>query len=58
MSNFLISLLVAISAGTWVFSKMVKQSGGDRKTSVIVGAIAGILVLIVVKVTIDNFFTK
>ena len=47
MGNGFIALLVALGASVWIYSKMMKQSGSNVKSSVIV-AIGGAAVIFVV----------
>lgn len=43
MNTVLISFLFSIGAATWVYVKMMKNSGGLTKNAITVAAIAGIL---------------
>ena len=48
-SNALIAFLVAISGGTWIYNKLMKQTGNNTKNSIIGAAIsAGVIFLVVV----------
>lgn len=61
MSNFLIALLVGASFGTWVFSKQMRRTGNNTKTSVIVAGMSGLIALVItftVAVTIDGAVSK
>ena len=56
MSNFFIAILVAASAGTWIYTKEMRRSGNNNKTSLIVaGMTAGItfVVVLAIAITID-----
>lgn len=48
MPTFLIALLVAVGGGTWAFTKIQRITGGNTQTSVLMGAIAGIILFIFV----------
>ncbi|MBA2278815.1 hypothetical protein H0V99_00010 [Candidatus Saccharibacteria bacterium] len=42
MSNTGIALLVAVSASAWIYSKMMRSTGGNVQSSIIVSAVAAI----------------
>lgn len=46
MSTFLIALLVALGGGTWAFTKIQRTTGGNTQTSLLMGAIAGVILFI------------
>lgn len=48
MSSFLIALLVALGASTWIYTKMMKTSGGLTKNAITVAAVCGVIILIFV----------
>lgn len=48
MSTFLIAFLVALGGGTWAFTKIQRTTGGNTQTSVMMGAIAGVILFILV----------
>ena len=48
MSTFVIALLVAIGGGTWAFTKIQRITGGNTQTSSLMGAIAAIILFILV----------
>jgi len=49
MTNFLIAFLVAIGAGTWIYTKMMKSTGGLTKNALVVsGTVAFILFLFLI----------
>jgi hypothetical protein len=39
--NFLVGFLVGISVGTWVFSRLMRNTGGNTKSALIVAGFAG-----------------
>lgn len=41
MGPFLISLLVGLGAGAWVYSKFMNRTGGNTKSSLITAGICG-----------------
>jgi hypothetical protein len=46
MSTFVIALLIALGGGTWAFTKIQRTTGGNTQTSVLMGAIAGVILFI------------
>lgn len=52
MGNTLIAFLVAISAATWIYSKMMRNTGGLTKSALTVAAISGVLVFVLVLILI------
>jgi hypothetical protein len=46
MSTFVIALLIALSGGTWAFTKIQRTTGGNTQTSLLMGAIAGVILFI------------
>lgn len=53
MSGFLIALLVALGSSTWIYTKMMKTSGGITKNALTVAAIGGFFIFIII-LTITN----
>lgn len=43
MAGWIIGLLVAVSAGTWIYNKFMHTTGNNTKTSVIAAAASGLL---------------
>lgn len=43
-----IGLLVAASTATWVYTKTMRQTGNNNKSSIITGALAGIIAFVVI----------
>jgi hypothetical protein len=48
MSTFIIALLVAISGGTWAYTKIQRSTGGNTQTSALMGAVAGVILFILI----------
>ncbi|HUD03214.1 MAG TPA: hypothetical protein VMR51_00220 [Patescibacteria group bacterium] len=46
MSNRVIAFLVAISAGTWLYTKMLRRTGNNVKNSLLIAAISGGLLFV------------
>lgn len=47
MSNFLVSLLAAAGAGTWIYNRFQRYTGGQTKRSLMVAAISSVLIFLV-----------
>lgn len=61
MSNFVIALLVAVSFGTWVYTKQMRRSGNNTKGALAVAGITALITFVVVltvAVTIDSSLKK
>lgn len=48
MSNFLIALLFGAGAAAWIYSKLMKSTGGRTKDSLLAAGGIGLLVVLVV----------
>lgn len=48
MGAGIISLLVTLSAGTWIYTKLQRRSGNNTKQSVVASGVAALFVFIVV----------
>lgn len=46
MSTFIIALLLALGGGTWAYTKIQRTTGGNTQTSLLMGAIAGVILFI------------
>ncbi len=54
MSNGIISLIFGAGAAGWVYSKMMRRTGNNTQTAVIVGVIAGALAFMVLMVILST----
>ena len=48
MSNGILAFLVAISASAWIYTKLMRSTGGNTKNAVIGTAVAGSVIFIAV----------
>lgn len=46
-SVFFIAFILAIGGGTWVWNKVQRTTGGNNQTSILMGTVAGVVILIV-----------
>lgn len=53
LPNFLIALFAGAGSGAWIYAKMMRQTGGDVKSSAIV-AIAGAAFVAVLLVSVAS----
>ncbi len=44
MSNFVIALLLSIGTSAWLYTKFLRKTGNNTKTSIIATAIGGIFI--------------
>lgn len=58
MSNALTGLLFGIGLGGWIYTMMMRQSGGQTQTSIIVAAVAGLIGFFVVYTTLGLVFPQ
>lgn len=57
----MIGLLAALSASVWVYSKIMRRTGGNTKNALVVAAIAGLFAFILVVTIVsmvDNSLAK
>lgn len=55
MSNGLISLFIAVSASTWIYTKLQRSTGNNTKSSATASAIAGGLIFLVSYFVLSTF---
>lgn len=48
MSYGVIAFLVAIGAATWIYTKLMRYTGGNTKSAVIAAAVSGVLIFALV----------
>jgi hypothetical protein len=48
MGNGVIAFLVAISASAWIYSKLIRSTGGNTKNAIVGAGTAGVLVFVLV----------
>jgi uncharacterized membrane protein SpoIIM required for sporulation len=48
MGNGLIALLVAVSAGVWIYTKMMRKTGNNAGSAAAVAGIGAVVIFIVV----------
>lgn len=48
MSNWIIGLLLAVGAGTWIYSKLMRTTGNNTKSSATGAGIAALFIFFVV----------
>ncbi len=44
--QFLVALLVGVGVGTWVYTKILRSTGGNTKSTLIVAGVTGVGVFI------------
>ncbi len=48
MSNAVIALLIALGAAAWIYSKMMRSTGGNTQSVLVVAGISGALIFMFV----------
>ncbi len=48
MADWIIALLAAVSAGTWIYTKFMRSTGNNTKKALIVAGALGLVVFLVV----------
>lgn len=48
MVNILLSGLVAVSVGTWLYTKFMRRSGNNTQTSLLVAGLLAVIIFFVV----------
>lgn len=46
MSNYLIAFMLGAGAGTWIYNKMYRKTGGNQTSSLVVGGLSGFLLFL------------
>ncbi len=57
MSNQLTGILFGIGFAGWVYTQMMRQTGGNAKSSLIVTVLAGLTGFFVIYSLLDTFFS-
>ena len=47
MSNSLIALIASVSAGVWIYTKIMRSSGNNNSSSITVAVISGVVIFAV-----------
>lgn len=46
MSYFLVALMLAVGAATWVYSKVMNRTGGNTQNALIIASVSGIMAFV------------
>lgn len=60
-SGVIIGIIVAISSATWVYTKVMRRTGNNNKSSIITACIFGLIafiVIVTVVATVDSLLAK
>lgn len=55
MSSVLLALLIAASAGTWIYSKFMRTTGGNNGTAITAAGVSGVLIFVLVLILANMF---
>ncbi len=58
MSNSIIGLFFGVGLSGFVYAKMIRQTGGNTKTSLIVAVLVGAVGFLVIYTLFANFLTE
>lgn len=53
MSNFLIAFLFGAGAGTWIYSKIYKNTGGNNKSALTTAGIGGFILFLLMLIILS-----
>lgn len=56
MGNGLISLLFAVGLATWIYTKLMRSTGGNQKSAITASAVSGVFVFIVFFTALSMIF--
>jgi hypothetical protein len=57
-SNLTIGFLFGAGCGAWIYSKMLRSTGGNAKSALIVAACSGALIMILATILLGIFVPK
>ncbi|HUY53395.1 MAG TPA: hypothetical protein VMV24_02345 [Candidatus Dormibacteraeota bacterium] len=58
MSNLVIALLLGIGSGGWVYNKLLRTTGNNKKNALIGAIIIGLLLAILLYLILGSLFKK
>jgi len=56
LSNLTIALFLGAGTGAWIFAKMMRHTGNNTKSSIIVAIVSGALILLIFAAILDKLF--
>jgi hypothetical protein len=56
MGNGLIAFFIAAGSGTWIYTKLMRNTGGNQQSSIIASGLIGALIFIVAFVVLGIVF--
>jgi predicted ABC-type exoprotein transport system permease subunit len=58
MSNFVISILFALGAGAWIYSRLMRTTGNNKKSALIAAIIAGVVICLILDFILGSIIKK
>jgi predicted ABC-type exoprotein transport system permease subunit len=58
MSNFVIALLFALGSGAWIYSRLMRTTGNNKKNSLIAAIIAGAVICLILDYILGSLIKK
>lgn len=56
MSNIVIALLVSVGTGAWVYSKILRSTGNDTRSALIVAGISSSVLFVALLITLNAIY--
>lgn len=57
-SNFLIGFLFGIGVGGWVYSKVIRSTGGNTKNSLVAAGVAALFAMLILTTLLSAFIKR
>jgi hypothetical protein len=57
LPNFLVGLMVGAGAGAWVYSKTMRQTGGNTKSALTTAGIVAVITFLVIGFILSSFIS-
>jgi predicted ABC-type exoprotein transport system permease subunit len=58
MSNFVIALLVALGSGAWIYNRLLRTTGNNKKSSLIAAIISGAVICLILNLILGSIIKK
>lgn len=58
ISSFIISLMMGLGSGAWIYNRLLRTSGNNKKNSVIGALISGALIALIFDLIFNSVFKK
>jgi predicted ABC-type exoprotein transport system permease subunit len=58
MSNFVISILFALGTGAWIYNRLLRTTGNNKKSALIAAVIAGAVICLILDFVLGSIIKK